>query len=188
MSQTALLLIDIQNDYFPTLEGSAWPLVGMEEAAAKARVLLERFRHLKAPIVHVRHEAQSARIPFFQPGTRGADIHASVSPLEVEPVIIKHKANSFLGTELQETLQELGVSKLVVVGAMTQNCIDSTVRAAADFGYECTVVADACATRDLEFEGQTIAAAMVQAAFLAALSFSFAKVVTAQDILSSSSA
>ncbi len=183
MTKTALVLIDIQNDYFPSFEGHVWPLVGMEAAAENASRVLAHFRAEKDLIVHVRHEALSAKIPFFQPKTMGADIHDSVSPLEDEVVITKHKANSFLGTDLKEVLDQNGIAKLVVVGAMTQNCIDSTVRAAADFGYDCTVVADACATRDLVFDGQTIAAKDVQATFMAALGFSFAKIVSAHDLV-----
>lgn len=183
MTKTALVLIDIQNDYFPSFEAVAWPLVGMEAAAETASRVLAHCRAQKDLIVHVRHEALSAKIPFFQPNTAGADIHDSVLPLKGETVITKHKANSFLGTNLKEVLDQHGITKLVVVGAMTQNCIDSTVRAAADFGYDCMVVADACATRDLEFEGETIAAQQVQATFMAALGFSFAKIVSADDLV-----
>ncbi|MDX5595552.1 cysteine hydrolase family protein [Pseudovibrio sp. SPO723] len=180
MTNKALLIIDVQNDYFP---GGAWELVGMEAAAANTAKLIEKTRSAGETVVHVQHVFTGGGAPFFNEGTEGVEIHESCKPLDGEALVQKPKANSFLDTNLKEVLDAAGVEELVVVGAMTQNCIDSTVRAAADLGYKVTVVHDACATRDLELNGEVIPAKAVQASFMAALGFSFASVIDTKAYL-----
>lgn len=71
MSNTALLLIDFQNDYYPTYEDSKWPLSGTEAAATNAAMLLSTFRQQGLPVVHVRHEFPTDEAPFFLPNSKG---------------------------------------------------------------------------------------------------------------------
>ena len=108
MSNTALLLIDFQNDYFPSYEGAKWALSETEKAAEKGAQLLETFREKKLPIVHVRHEFPTNEAPFFLPNSDGAQIHSSVAPLQGEAVIVKQQINSFRDTELDKVLKEQG--------------------------------------------------------------------------------
>ncbi|MFC3150354.1 cysteine hydrolase family protein [Litoribrevibacter euphylliae] len=169
MSKTALVLVDFQNDYFPTFSGAKWPLSETETAAQNAAILLDHVREEGLPVVHVRHESLAENAPFFQVGTEGADIHHSLKPLPDEAVVVKHKVNSFLDTNLNSILKDQGVIRLVIAGAMSHMCIDAIVRAASDLGYECVLVHDACATRDLEFNGVKVPAEHVHAAFMAAL-------------------
>ncbi|WP_404352244.1 isochorismatase family protein [Phycicoccus jejuensis] len=119
---------------------------------------------------------------FFRPGTPGVEIHHLVAPRDGEPVAQKAFPNAFRDTDLRAKLASLGVDALVVAGMMTSLCVDATVRAAADLGFDVTVVADACAAPDLEFGGPTVAAADVHAAFLAALADSYATVTTADEL------
>ena len=162
----ALIVVDIQNDYFP---GGAHPLVGPEAAAANARRLLDAFRAGGEPLVHVQHVWDAPDAPFMRPGTPGIEIHETVAPLAGESVIQKAHPNSFRDTPLEETLRADGVDEVVVCGMMTSMCVDATARAAADLGFAVTVAHDACATLDLEFGGETIPARQVHGAFLAAL-------------------
>ncbi|MDR6952241.1 nicotinamidase-related amidase [Ancylobacter sp. 3268] len=182
MTDTALLLIDIQNDYFP---GGKYPLVGMEDAAAEAARLLEAARRKGLGIVHVRHEDPSPEAGFFGHGTTGAQINPAVSPQEGEPVVVKRNVNAFLDTGLDATLKQQGVSRLVIVGAMSHMCVDAATRAALDLGYEVTVAHDATATRDLGFGGTEVPAASVQAALMAALEFAGAGIKNGSDIAES---
>lgn len=175
-----LLLIDLQNDYFP---GGAMPLVASEAAAACAARALSAARGAGWPVVHVQHLAARPGATFFLPGTAGARIHPLVAPQDSERVVTKHFPNSFRETGLADHLAELGATRLVIVGAMSHMCIDATVRAAADLGYPVTVLADACATRDLSFAGRTVPAADVHAAFMAALSGLYAQVIATDDWL-----
>jgi nicotinamidase-related amidase len=183
MPTTALLLIDFQNDYYSTYTGAKWPLFGTEAAASNAAILLAEFRKQGLPVIHVRHEFPSNEAPFFLPKSAGAKIHNSVTAIEGEAVILKHQINSFRDTELQTILTDLNVDKLVIVGAMSHMCIDAVTRAAVDLGYECNVAHDACATLDLEFNGEIIPAKQVHYAFMAALSFGYCNVDNTEKLL-----
>jgi nicotinamidase-related amidase len=174
----ALLLIDLQNDYFP---GGAYELERINEASAKAAEALDRFRIDGRPLVHIRHEFASAEAPFFRPGSDGAQIHESVAPLAGETVLTKQQVNSFQGTDLHALLKSLGVRELVIVGAMSHMCIEGAARAAADLGYGVEVIHDACATRDQAFGDRRVAAADVHATAMSALGFAYAKVVSLAD-------
>lgn len=158
-------------------------LRGPDAAAAQASKVLAYFRDTSRPVVHVQHVATEPGATFFVPDTDGAVIHQSVAPRAGEDVITKHFPNSFRETTLLERLRELDVDELVVAGMMTHMCVDSTVRAAYDFGFSCQVVADACATLDQSFGEATVAAAQVQASFLSALDGTFADVVMTESVL-----
>ncbi|MBV8031123.1 MAG: cysteine hydrolase [Betaproteobacteria bacterium] len=179
MADTALLVIDIQNDYFP---GGAMELEDAEAAGAKAGSLLARFREKSLPIFHVRHLSVRPGATFFLPGTKGAEIHKSVAPHEGESVIEKNFPNSFRNTALKEALEKQKIQNLVVAGMMTHMCVDATVRQAADLGYKVTLAGDACATRAQSFGGETIPARQVHGAFLAALNGFYAKVVKTDEL------
>ena len=129
---TALLIIDIQNDYFP--EG-ANPLKNSNEAVIQAKKVLEAFRSNKLTVIHVRHLSVRSGSAFFLPGTNGAEIHSLLEPNEGEEIIEKNFPNSFRNTGLQAYLQEKGIINLVICGMMTHMCVDATVRAAKNFGY-----------------------------------------------------
>jgi nicotinamidase-related amidase len=180
MPKRALLLIDIQNDYFP---GGKWTLAGMELAADNAARLLAAARVKGDLVVHVRHEFPSADAPFFQPGSDGAKIHAKVQSLSGEPVVLKHHVNAFRETDLKQILDSHGIEEVVICGAMSHMCVDAGTRAASDLGYQSIVVHDACATRDQEFASKTIPAADVHAAFMAALQFGYAQLVSTEEYL-----
>lgn len=177
---TGLLLIDIQNDYFP---GGAMELAGSKDACRAAGHLLDTFRRRSLPVVHVQHLAARPAAAFFVPGTPGAEIRAEIGPLEGETVVRKHFPNAFRETDLLSHLRGLGLRHLVVAGMMTHMCVDATVRAAADLGFACRIAGDGCATRDLEWGGLTIPASDVHAAFLAALHGTYGEVLPSDAIL-----
>ena len=172
MKRQALIVIDVQNDYFP---GGRWEQAGMETAAGNVATLLAHFRARQAPVVHIRHEFPTADAPFFVPGSAGAAIHPKAAPAPGEPVLLKHHINSFRDTPLLATLKEHGTEEVVICGAMSHMCVDACTRAANDFGFAVTVVHDACASRDLEFDGVRVPAAHAHAAFMAALGFAYAR-------------
>jgi nicotinamidase-related amidase len=176
----ALVIVDIQNDYFP---GGAHPLVGPEAAAAAARKVLDACRDRGEAVVHVQHVWDAADASFMRPGTEGVEIHESVAPREGEPVVQKAQPNAFLDTTLEQELRSRGIDQLVVCGMMTSMCVDATVRAAVDLGFQATVVHDACAAPDLEFAGVTIAAGAVHGAFIAALGDGYADVRSADELV-----
>ena len=176
----ALIIIDIQNDYF---EGGACELVNPMEASLKAKEILEYFREQKMPIFHVQHINIRDGATFFLPNTKGVQIHENVKPLENEIIIKKNFPNSFLQTNLESELEKQNIKELVICGMMSHMCVDSTTRAAFDMGYSCTVVHDACTTKDLQFLDEKIKASEVHNSFMAALGSVFAKLVSVEEIL-----
>lgn len=153
--KTALLIVDIQNFYFP---GDGPGLVNAEPASLAAKEILQAFRDQKQLVVHVRHQA-----------SKGFEIHPNVEPVPGEKVITKNEVNSFLNTDLLEYLKANRINRLVIIGMQTHMCLEAATRAAHDFGFECIVVQDACATKDLKFGEKTVKAEDVQNAVLATL-------------------
>jgi nicotinamidase-related amidase len=177
--KTALLVIDIQKDYFP---GGKYPLVNPLEAAQKAYMILQCFRESANYHVHIQHISLEPDATFFISGDRGTDIHDSVAHFEGEPIVYKHEPNSFLNTDLLELLKSWEIERVVITGMMTHLCVDATARAASDFGFQVIVAEDACATRDLKYGDTTIPAELVHKSFLAALK-SYGKVMKSEEIL-----
>jgi nicotinamidase-related amidase len=180
--KSALILIDLQNDYFP---GGALELTGMTQAAAQAREVLFACRQARRPIFYIQHLALGPDAAFFRPNTVGVEIHESLRPLPGEALIQKHYPNAFRETSLLEALKNTGAEELIICGAMSHMCIDATTRAGFDFGFKCTIIHDACATRDLTFEGLTIPANHVHGAFMAALGMRYARVLALKEFLNS---
>lgn len=176
----ALLIIDIQNDYF---ENGAATLVGAEKAAENAKLILIQFRKQNLTVVHIQHIAKRPDATFLIPKTKGVEIHESVLPISNERVITKYFPNSFRDTGLLQYLRSKKITDLVICGMMTHMCVDSTTRAAKDLKFNCVVVGDACATKDLEINGVMVKAADVQTAFLSALNYYYSTVKTAKQYL-----
>ena len=167
---TALIIIDIQNFYFP---GGAMELAEPEKAAEQAKKLLNYFRENKGLVVHVKHD--------FSPG---GEIYQLVKPLETEKIFTKKEVNAFLNTGLDEYLKQNNIKYLTLCGMQTHMCLEAGTRAAHDLGYNCTVVEDACATRDLKFGEVTIKAKDVHYSTLATLK-SYGKVLNLKEYLES---
>ncbi|WP_310603287.1 cysteine hydrolase family protein, partial [Anaerosporobacter sp.] len=154
----ALLIIDVQNDYFT---GGKCELYQPEQTLESIGNTLTYFRENNYPVFFIQHISPS-NATFFIPNTEGVEIHKKITPLESEQVIIKHTPNSFFDTELQHELQKLSITNLVVCGMMTHMCVDTTVRAARYMGYQVTLLSDTCTTKDLEWNGSKIPANIVQ--------------------------
>lgn len=181
MSRRAIIVVDLQNEY---LASGKLPLVGIDRAAANAAKVIEAARSNGDTVIHVRHEAPNAEAPFFVSGSQGVEIIPVVQPIEDEPVVVKRYPNSFRETGLKQMLDAKGIEEVVIVGAMSHMCIDATGRAAADLGYNTVIVHDACATRDIEFDGKTAPAAQVHLSFMSALAFAYGKVTITSEYLS----
>ncbi len=165
---TALLIIDIQNFYFP---GGKSALVEPEKAAMNAAKLLAEFRKKDLPVIFIGHRSDTQ-----------SEINDIVKPLPGEKVIYKDAVNCFLGTNLLDYLRVIKVKSLVICGMQTHMCVEAATRAASDLGYKCTLVHDACATKDLIFEGRVIKAADVHYSTLSTLK-NYATVISTRDFL-----
>ncbi len=169
LGDAALLLIDIQNFYFP---GGRMPLVEPEKAGRNAQALLQGFREKGRLVVHVRHN--------FEPG---GEIHADVAPKAGEKVISKDHANAFKGTDLLKFLKANKIEAVVICGMQTHMCVEAGARASRDYDFEVIVAHDACATRALKFGDREVSAQDVHASTLSALAGSYAEVVSTAAIL-----
>lgn len=166
--KTALLLIDIQEFYFP---GGHMQLDNPEQAGMNAGLVLAQFREKAYPVYHVRHEFE-----------QGGNIHQYVRPLEDEKVFSKKQVNAFLDTELLLTLRRDSIDALVICGMQTHMCVEAAVRAAHDYGFSCLLVQDACATRALQYEEHIISAQNVHYSSIQTLQ-SYARVIMTAKLL-----
>lgn len=162
----ALIIIDIQNFYYP---GGASELYQPEIAGKNAQIVLNHFRENKELVVHIRHN--------FEPG---GEIHIDVAPIEGEKVISKDHVNSFKDTDLLEYLQANEITELVLVGMQTHMCLEAATRAGSDYNFKCTVIEDACTTKDLKFGDKVVKAEDVHYSTLSTLK-SYAKVTNIKD-------
>ncbi len=143
---TALLLIDLQNDYFP--DGN-FPLCNTAPVLEAAQAAAIAARKRGVPIILVQHVSANPQAKFFRAGTRGAEIHPRI--LAAAPgasVVVKQFADSFHRTELESTLQTLRIEHLLVGGMMSQNCVTHTVLSPHAGKYRKTVLADCTTTLD----------------------------------------
>jgi len=175
----ALIVIDIQNDYF---DGGKMALYHAKEMLKQSNQLITYAHEHDYPIYIIQHVG-SEKSSFFVPETEGVKLHPKLNISNSASVIQKHYPNSFRETTLHQELEQEGVNELIVCGAMTHMCIDTTVRAGFDLGYSITLISDACATKDIVFEKYKVAAMEVQASYLGALKDVFCKVCKTADIL-----
>ncbi len=180
--KSALILIDIQNEYFP---GGASELYRPELAAANTRKLLDYYREQRLPVYHVQHISDYPGATAYLPGSKGAELYPLVAPLAPEKVFVKHAPNSFYKTGLAEELLKQQINHLVICGMMSHMCVDTTVRAAKDYEFSVTLIDDACTTKDLSWKENIIPAATVHDTMMASINGVFATVVTADNYLNS---
>jgi nicotinamidase-related amidase len=178
--KAALVLIDIQKDYFP---GGNRPLFQPESAAGHAKTLLEYFRQEGLDVFHIQHISTKANAAFFQPDTAGIEIHPLVYPLAAETVFVKHFPDSFQETGLEQALREKQIDTLVICGMMSHMCIDTSVRAAKRLQFNVLLAEDACTTRELIWRDTQIPATTVHQTMMASLDGSFAQVLPTEEIL-----
>lgn len=167
--ERALIIVDIQDFYFP---GGDAELVNPEKAADKAFKVLEHFRNNGEPVIHIRHN--------YEPG---GDIYQALTPLEGEKVISKDYANSFRDTGLLEYLRKNNIKEIAIAGMQTHMCVEATTRAAADKGFSCTVISDACTTRDLKYGDRVINWEDVHYSTLSTLKGGYATIMTASEFI-----
>jgi len=180
MDKTALVIIDVQQEYFA---GGRLPLPQGPDAVKQIVRVLDWARHRRLPVLHIVHESRRPNAAIFAPGSPGLAMHPDIRPEAGEPVIQKHLPGSFTGTVLQEHLEKRGVEQLVIAGFMTQMCVDTTTRQAAHLGYKVTVLSDATAAMDVKDpDGKVIPAEAVHRTHLGSLSGFLADITRADQL------
>lgn len=148
MNKKALIVIDLQNDYFA---GGKFPLWNTEQTLTNVKTAIERANSQNIPVIHVQHiaEPSNGTAPFFNQGSVGADIHPEVLALTPnEEVVIKNFADGFESTNLDEVLQQHKIEELIICGMMTQNCVTHTAISPAADKYSVSILVDCCTTVD----------------------------------------
>ncbi len=144
----ALLIIDIQNDYFP---GGSYPLWNSEATLSQIESAIKLAHDSGVAVVHIQHVADESRgiAPFFNKNTEGVKIHDRIlAAAPGAPIVIKNYADSFYETNLEETLTSLGPEELLVCGMMTQNCVTHTAISKSAETYKVSVLQDCCTSVD----------------------------------------
>jgi len=176
---TTLLVIDVQD----AIDDASWGPRNNEGAEAVIAALLAAWRKEALPIVHIRHDSFDPRSP-YRPGAPGHRFKALAQPLAAERIIAKHVNSAFIGTRLEEALDEIGATTLVVCGALTHNSVEATVRHGGNLGYRVFVVADACWAADKrDLTGRLWPAEDVHALSLAHMHGEYAQVVDSATTL-----
>jgi len=175
----ALIVIDLQNDYFC---GGKMELQNIDEALLQTNKLVKYAREENYKIYFVQHFATKDDATFFVPDTHGVELNKNLD-IQDDMIIEKNYPNSFRDTKLKEELDKENINELIICGAMTHMCIDTTVRAGFDLGYKITVANDACATRDLLFKEKIIKAQEVHYSFMSALASVFCEVKETEQII-----
>lgn len=180
-TDTALLLIDFQQgfgrqEYFGGNRNNP-------QAEENARILLDYFRQQSLPVIHTRHNSVFENSP-LRAGQSGNDFIETLVPQANETVIDKSVNSAFIGTNLDEILKKGGIRKLFIGGLVTNHCVSTTARMAANMGYEIVVVADATAAFDqIGFTGEKFTGELVHQVSLASLNGEFGEIMTTAEIL-----
>lgn len=178
--RTALIVVDVQKAF------DEWEAHGKRRnnpnAILRIAELLADFRVKAAPIIHIRHASLNPN-SLFKAERPGFAVKEEAREQEGEPVIIKHVNSAFIGTDLEARLRGAAIETVVVVGATTNHCVETTTRMAGNLGFDAKLVRDATWTFDREgADGEGFTAELVHAMTLANLRDEFAEIVTATDI------
>ncbi|AKU93936.1 Isochorismatase [Labilithrix luteola] len=141
-----LVVIDVQNDYFP--EGK-FPLWAADQALEKVERAMAQANERGIPVVLVQHVADTSAgpAPFFNPGTPGVELHPRIrAAAPSAPVVVKAFADAFVKTDLEAVLAELGATELLLTGMMTHNCVTHTAISKSAEKYDVTILPDCCTT------------------------------------------
>ena len=178
---TALIVVDVQKA-FDELEAGG-KRRNNAQAVKRIRDILADFRAKGALVIHVRHASRNPVSP-FRPDQPGYTVQDEAREQPDEPVLVKHVNSSFIGTDLEARLRERDIKYVVIVGATTNHCVETTTRMAGNLGFNVKLVRDATWTFDLEgVDGEHFSADQVHAMTLANLQGEFAEIVTASDVM-----
>lgn len=175
-----MVIIDVQNYYFYDGPGR---LYEPEKAEAEIKKVLDYFRATGQPVIFIQHLFNNDG--YSQSKEELIAVHEGIAPIPGEYIVQKSYPNSFRETTLGQILKYVGVDSVVMTGMMSHMCVDTTVRAAFDLGYQVDLITDGCTTKDLVFGDVIIPAVTAHNAYMAALGSNFANAMTAEEYLKS---
>jgi nicotinamidase-related amidase len=181
IAETALVVVDVQKAF------DEWDAAGRRrnnpDALPRIAELLADFREKGATVIHIRHSSLQPQSR-FRAGMPGHEVMEEATELPDEPVLVKHVNSSFIGTDLEERLHAGGIHNVVIVGATTNHCVETTTRMAGNLGFDAVVVRDATWAYDrVGVDGESFSAEQVHAMSLANLNDEFSDVATADEVM-----
>lgn len=177
--KTALILVDIQQGF----DDPKWGVRNNLDAETRAAELLDCWRTMQRPVVHIRHASRNAASP-LHPDNPGHRIKEIVAPLGQEVVFVKQENSGFIGTNLEGHLRENGIATVVICGLTTPHCVSTTARMSGNLGFKSYVAADAVAAFALrDHLGREYDAETIHSVSLATLHDEFAIVADTKEIL-----
>ena len=179
MENQALVIIDVQNNYF---KGGYCQLYNSEGTTIKIKKVIDYFRESKKPIYYIKHDFTISGIT-EEENEKLRSINDIIKPKKDDVIIEKKYPSSFLKTTLKKELDARDIKELVIVGMMSHMCVDTTVRAAMDYGYKVVVLEDGCTTKSLETKSGEVSAEVVHNVFMASLQGYFAEIKTVDKYL-----
>jgi len=176
----ALILVDIQKGFDDI---NYWGgQRNNPDAESKASELLRSWRKYQLPVYHIQHCSSNPRSPLHITNAGNA-FNDLLAPLPGEVVIKKNVNSAFIGTDLQDRLEQANITTLVIAGLTTDHCISTTVRMAGNLGYETFLVEDATATFNKKgIDGKNYPAELIHETALASLNEEFATIVSTHFI------
>jgi nicotinamidase-related amidase len=179
--RTALIVVDVQRAF------DEWEARGKRrnnpDAVARISDLLDAFRDARAPIFHIRHQGTKPASSFLPEGT-GFPVKDEARERNGEPVIVKQVNSAFIGTDLEQRLRAQGIGAVVICGATTNHCVETTTRMAGNLGFDTRLVRDATWTFDRTGpDGDAHSAEDIHAMTLANLNGEFARIVTSAEAI-----
>lgn len=179
MAAAALLIIDVQLG----LDNPAFGERNNPQAEARMAQLLAHWRTHSWPVLHVRHDSVEPNSA-LRPELPGNAIKPEVLPIDGEPLFTKSVNSAFIGTGLEHHLRAAGIEQLVVVGLTTDHCVSTSVRMAANLGFDVTLVSDGTATFERTApDGAHFSAEQMHGVNLASLNGEFCRVLTTEAVL-----
>jgi nicotinamidase-related amidase len=179
VKHSVLIIIDVQN----AIDHPSWGRRNNPEAEGNMACLLECWRVLNLPIVHVQHLSTEADST-YRPNQPGCDFKTEVTPLAGEIIVQKNVNCAFIGTTLEDYLRSHNYQHLVITGVITNNSVEATARVAGNLGFDTVVVSDATATFDKQdLNGQWHSAELVHALSLANLQGEYATIQTTEQVI-----
>jgi nicotinamidase-related amidase len=180
-AKTALIVVDVQRAF------DEWEAAGKRrnnpDAVARIAELLAAFRKSNAPVFHIRHQGTRPNSSFLPDGT-GYPVKDDAREIAGEPVIVKRVNSAFIGTDLEALLRAADIGTVVICGATTNHCVETTTRMAGNLGFDACLVRDATWTFDRTGpDGDTHAAEDIHAMTLANLNGEFARIVRADEAI-----
>ena len=178
---TALIVIDVQRAF------DQWESAGKRrnnpQAVARIVDLLAAFRASRTPIFHIRHQGTHPKSSFLPEGT-GYPVKDEAREQDGEPVIVKRVNSAFIGTDLEQRLRAAGIKTVVICGATTNHCVETTTRMAGNLGFDACLVRDGTWTFDrVGPDGDKHSAEDIHAMTLSNLNGEFARIVSASEAI-----